>query len=318
MTTPIQASFVDHRLDPIMKISLHLVAQRIDAASPDDYDALGSAVFVTPILALTAWHVIKDYADRFGVAGDQRGHVFDIEEYLRKHGIDGPAGNVFEGHFHLRAIQVLCKGPDDPQPVVVIYNVEQMVTPEWSTDLALLRLTRASPLPEDYDARLITFQLAPPKVGAVATAFGYYGGKVTAHEGPATTIVRQPATSIGEITEVHPVGRANKKWPHFVTNAHYEGGMSGCPVFVNGSVCGIVTSSVSFDDGAPAYSTVSLLWPIMGMKMNFRIVPGDEAPKPYTIYELAKRGLLPFVGLERVTLIEENDRRQMGFDGSGT
>jgi hypothetical protein len=76
--------------------------------------------------------------------------------------------------------------------------------------------------------------------------------------------------------------------------------MSGGPVMNDhGAVCGVVTTCMPGQGKEPHYSAVSLLVPAMGIEFDFQL-PGDDTPRKYTLYELAKRGEIDVEGLEQV------------------
>ena len=67
-------------------------------------------------------------------------------------------------------------------------------------------------------------------------------------------ISRRMATSVGEVTNVYPMGRDSSMMPGpcFATNARYEGSMSGGPAFNDdGHLVGIVSSCSKGDDVEP-------------------------------------------------------------------
>jgi hypothetical protein len=143
-------------------------------------------------------------------------------------------------------------------------------------------------------------------------AFGYHQGAVQ-RDGKNVTIIRQPSTSVGEVTEVHLSGRPGVPWANFTTNALYKGGMSGGLVINDdGHVCGLVTSCMPGFDGEPHYSAVSLLFPLMALETEFQL-PGDDAPKLYTLLDVAKRGIIGVEGLERLEILRDASGKQQSI-----
>lgn len=284
-------SFVDHGLSPVMRIGLHLVAEHMDAHSGDDYDALGSAVMIHPLLAITAKHVIEDY--------------------LRTFGVEEVSDDEMNSRCRLSALQIISDGPDDPKSVGVRYRVWRIHGPRWC-DLALLRLEAWSEVPASWDQRCAHLTVAVPRIEDRAVAFGYHRGRVET-DGEHVNIVRQPSTSVGEVTEIHLNGRPGAPWAHFTTNALYKGGMSGGLVLNDdGHVCGLIAKSMPGYEGEPHYSVVSLLFPLMALEAEFQL-PGDDAPQKYPLLELGRRGLLCVDGLERLELIENEGGVKKGI-----
>jgi hypothetical protein len=273
-----------------MRVGLSLCAQRLNAADSDDFDPRGSAVLIGHNLAITAAHNIADLITHMGT------------ELL--------AGGSMQATFHLFADQTFADSENDPKALIIRYSVVEVCMPPWA-DIAVLRLSPWSQIPKNLALLHAKLSLTIPSVGDRMSAFGYYDTGVNV-EKPATelhvTIKRRPATSIGQVTEIYPEGRAGTaKGSCFATDALYEGGMSGGPVFTDaGRVCGLISTCMKGDESAPHYSTVALLWPIMALAMKFQL-PSDSEPKLYTFMELAKREILDAEGWERVELEQSLD-----------
>ena len=243
--------------------------------------ASGTAVVVAPWLAMTARHVVEDYQDRFGVTR---------------------AATGLDHHFQLLTCLTL-KGGRDVLPLFVgrVWYCDPI-------DIALLELQPASEFPIDYKWKVVPLSLQPPSVGDRVVAFGYAASRVT---GPASGVGERewktsPSTSVGEVLEVHQQSRdsVTLPFPCFRTNARFDGGMSGGPVFDEaGHVCGIVCSNLppthEHEDHA---SYASSLWMAMGILVNAN---WDRVPVGtyYTVYELAQAGVLTVTGLENIQVI---------------
>jgi hypothetical protein len=277
-------SFIEHSISPIMNVGLQLLARRVEAENPSDYDALGSAIMIRPELAITAKHVIEDYIKKYGATGHP---------------------NNLNTNFSLSAFQIICKETNDVNATAVMYGITKLVLSPLS-DLALLHLSPLSRIPDDLDRKTICISLTPPNVGDQVVAFGYHKGEIEL-DSRKTGVIRQPATSVGEVIEIKPKGRPLVSWPHFITNALYEGGMSGGPVLNDkGALCGIITTCMKGDETSPHYSSVSLLAPFMFLSSEFQL-PGDTNPKIYTMYDLAERGFLNIDGLEKYEIMKGPD-----------
>jgi hypothetical protein len=192
--------FIEHDNSVIMRVGLQLMAERLDArGEADDFDALGSAVLIHPRLAITAKHVMDDYMSKFGVE---------------------KTGSMPETKFRLSAIQVISDGPEDAASVAVRYAVRNTYHAP-SSDLALLTLVPWSPIPPRWDQACARVSIFLPKVGDRAVAFGYHSGEVEKRD-DGLVVSRRPATSVGEVTELHLRGRPIVTWPNFTTNALYK------------------------------------------------------------------------------------------------
>ncbi len=126
-------------------------------------------------------------------------------------------------------------------------------------------------------------------------------------------------TTTGTVLEVHHERRdsARLPFPCFRTDARFDGGMSGAPVFdENGHVCGVICSNLppAAPDGEHV-SYVSTLWPLLAIPID---APWDRYPAGtrYPLYEYAAAGILDTVGLEHVALEKrpEGDRVICRYD----
>jgi hypothetical protein len=84
-----------------------------------------------------------------------------------------------------------------------------------------------------------------------------------------------------------------RRWPHFRSTARFEPGMSGGPVFIeNGSVCGVICSSLSNCTDESGYiSYVSELWPALAFKVDV-LLEGNMKPQKITLFELIKMDII--------------------------
>lgn len=80
-------------------------------------------------------------------------------------------------------------------------------------------------------------------------------------------------------------------FPCFQTDARFDHGMSGGPVFNEaGYVCGVICSSYQVENDPGYISHVSLIWPAMGIQIE---VAGEGGKSEMMfVYELAKNGLI--------------------------
>jgi hypothetical protein len=265
----------------ISLVALHLVAQQLDAKTDDDYDPRGSAVMLSPSFAITARHIVEPTLLAAGTVGS-------------------------EGQFHLNAFQML--DVDGGQHAVRFSVVEVGFVDK--SDVAVLRLALASDLPPGHEYKSPIVALDPPHVGERTAAFGYYEPSAKRGPGKKVVISRRMATSVGEVIDVYPNRRDSHNFPGpcFATNARYEGSMSGGPVFNDaGHLVGIVGACMKGYEGAPDYSVVSLLVPMLSAEMT-TLLPGDEAPRKRTMLELARSGMLGDIrGADRIEVFTAPD-----------
>ena len=241
----------------------------------------GSAVLVAPNLAVTALHVIQDYRRFFEErelsltsTGDMAFAVI-LHQYR-----DGRL-------FSWRAVRMRTAEP---------------------LDVALLELIPTHPLPRDFTWRLPKLQLTPPKVGVRVQAIGYPHSLIREHSNDKWW-EQTPVVSTGIVREVHVRQRdaGMNRFPCFQTDARFDGGMSGGPVFTaDKSLCGIVCSSLPPSDVADEHASyASLLWPLMGLYVSAE--PGSvESTELVRFRDLVSDGRLFVRDPHVVTFDEQN------------
>jgi hypothetical protein len=278
---PKTPTFVERISDGIItRVALQLCAQK-----GDHYDPAGTATVVGPWLAVTAKHVVLDYAEQFE---------------------ESPLRNGGTGSFSLIAIEVA--GEDK---IGFACSVSKFALHETS-DIALLELQPWTEVPANFEWKCPRLRLAPPAIGERVVSFGYFGTEVSLTEDEAI-VSRRMATSVGEVTDVYLTGRDSLlSWSSFATNARYDGGMSGGPVFTDGSLSGLICRNMPPHDGEEHYSTVTCLWPLMGLEIDFDL-PNRPRPGKYYVIELLERGGIVAVDADRVSLKRVGDRVQVGL-----
>lgn len=272
---------------------IQLVSFALMASEGADYHASGSAVLVAPHLALTARHVLDDYWHRFE---------------------DKPMSEGKASRFSLVALNLQKAGTS-----LAVFAV----TRTWSlqtTDLALLRLTPFSPEAADYRWRLPILDIIPPAVGDEISAFGYHSTHA-ASEPNGITLRASPASAGGVVRAVHLERRDRVRlpFPCFQTSARFDGGMSGGGVFnAAGRLCGIICQSLppgADDPSAEHASYVSLLWPAFNIPIDDLYT---DAPwsAPYTLFDLAKRGVCNMHGASHLTVVQAPTERVISLNYS--
>jgi hypothetical protein len=246
--------------------------------------SLGSGVFIGPTIAITARHVIDAFSHEL--------EEVSIEKTPLNH----------RGQFCLLAIQFLDNGAR-----AQMWEVHQVVMPQEgnSHDIVVMRVQATTQQHLEYEWKTVEIQLMPPAKGERIAAFGYHSTKVIFQETRAD-IKLNPFISNGFVEETHQVSRDrfNLPFPCFQTNARFDGGMSGGPVFTQeGYLCGIICSNIrasSEDENDVSY--VSSLWPLMGMSVSFDR-EGFPPNASYPFIELFKSGFLSAVDTERVKVV---------------
>jgi S1-C subfamily serine protease len=247
----------------------------------------GSACLMSPWLAITASHVIKDYSK----------HI---------------EGKEAEPGFSERTYELLTLVVTDQGKT----TIPLFVGPVWyndGTDIAVLQLLPAGPMSPDHIWEVPVLELLPPKVGSRIAAFGYPRSSVTMKE-PSHFVAQTDArTASGTVTKVHEQYRDKSmlKFPCFETNARFDPGMSGGPVLnEQGHVCGIIGTGLDAPpEGGDYYSHASTLWPAMGTLVNFT---WDRYPMgtDFTIHEFAKAGFIDTRHLDSISVTKNPDGSQ--------
>jgi hypothetical protein len=222
---------------------MHEVALNLFCTDFADYvDVYGSAVLIGPGLALTARHNVEIFRSNFEKAA-QRGEA--------------------TGPLQMFGVQTWLS-----PPATVCLRVRKWFTAPW-TDLAVLSVIPANEPPPNYVWRCAKLDFLPPSVGSSIAAFGFDDVEVIQGE-EVIEIRGRGVTSTGEIQELLApvVGNSHHGWPRFRTNARFDGGMSGGPVMLAGSVCGVVSLSLAATGPDEEHASfVPLLWPAAGIEI---------------------------------------------------
>jgi hypothetical protein len=267
--------------------SLALVAHKEGEWTPS-----GTGIIIAPRLLLTAKHV--------------------IEHFFRQHGDDNRIKfGDRSGSYELHAFQV------QAGLVAALWHVTRL----WfstHTDLALLQLTPNSESAAAYQWRKAVVRLLPPAVGERIVGFGYAGGKVTQSTEvgrPSFLWEASPKTTVGEVTAIYPYKRDHGmlNFPCFQTNARFEGGMSGGPVFNDsGELCGLICAGLRDEHDGKCVSWVATLWPFLASDVSPDMPDGQPGPSR-AILELVREGVIEARGLELLRIVD----RAPGIYGIG-
>jgi hypothetical protein len=254
----------------------------------------GTAVLIAPGIALTARHVVDDFFEK----------------------IDGvkPRSGLTSG-FGLGVYQ--------PLPVAAMFPwAVEYIFFSPASDIAVLALKAAVDGAPVWWPEFPVLKLFPPTVGTPVTSYGYPGSHVIPLPSTAPgvwpivggasandEVMRVvPATSSGEVLEFYHDGRDRliMPWPTFRTNARYDGGMSGAPVYNGGGeLCGIVCRSMPIHGTDEHESFVSAIWPALGLTIEggSRFLP----PGNYPLLDLVRGGVVRARDWEHVVATPHGD-----------
>lgn len=152
-----------------------------------------------------------------------------------------------------------------------------------------------------------------PAIGSRIAAIGYYEmeGYLSTENEPLVNYATRTALASGTIQEIHPEyrDRGMLKFPCFRTNARFEPGMSGGPIFTeDGSVCGVVCAGEKLIEQPSDYNTYgSLIWPIFGCEIESANNSSTKL-EPILIYDLAREGHISTdETLEQIKVVKNPD-----------
>ncbi len=206
----------------------------------------GTCIIISPGFAITAKHVVEALISTFeNIKMDHppgRDH-----EYMGSH--NSYVFQIVEGKTGYR------------------WDVRQYFL-STSTDICYLRMNPMFDLDELPVPQKIGVTLYPPEIGERISGFGYPKSNIGVDGNTIMTEVK-PMTTVGEVIEVHQLGRDQRlPFPVFRTNARFDPGMSGGPVFNDsGKLCGIICSNLPpLEADEEHISYVALIWPSMNIQ----------------------------------------------------
>lgn len=206
-------------------------------------------------------------------------------------------------------------GPDAAHHIGGLWPIDRAWRPA-ELDVAFCWLRRA--IRDGLPIRFPSVQLSPalPTVGSKICGFGYYGmtGSVihrSSHGPPSVHYHQNTAQTEGIITELYPVRRDSGmlRFPSFQTDARFDPGMSGGPVFNGaGSVCGVICSSLPLRDGDSGHvSFASLIWPALGATIEVALGEGSPT-EVLLIHDLVARGFVSVdPGIAKIQVVTNPD-----------
>ncbi len=221
--------------------------------------SIGTAFHIGYGLAVTAAHVVDHAIEREGV-------------------LEGPSrlGVIWTG---MRDQEL---NPTGPLPLSWL-SIESVTTLP-GCDLAVLTIQ----VPFRGDVPLIgalRLGFCPPDIGTDTVALGYTRYTGTASDANFNVDLK---VTQGRVEEVFPVKHSSlKPFPAFQTDARYDPGMSGGPVFAeHGVVVGAVCSSLAGNEEERHTSFSSLLTPLLGVAIPW------EGGQAVDLLQLVKQGFI--------------------------
>jgi hypothetical protein len=274
---------------PVTRVAIPIISVRGNVCRLS-----GTACVIAPWLAITARHVIESEFRAFGGT------------------LDDPTG-TYEALHRTFALT----WPRDGKPGMTLHVVRSWCSSQ--SDLAALWL--APDRQEDVDCRWSCpiLSLNPPCTGTNIAAFGFPKSETAQMDANQFNVSVFPMTSTGHVTEVHHAQRDRGllPFPCFRTNARFDPGMSGGPVFdEKGRLCGLVCASL-FSPGEPSVehiSYVSTLWPLLSINID---MPWDRYPSGarYPLYRYAEAGIVRVEGLDFLEVREDPAGSSVTFRG---
>ena len=252
----------------------------------------GTAFIISKGFAITAYHVIQDLLHKYQ-------GVNDVDSY-------------HDMNFHILLFVHLRNKKDVlPMRVMRIWNTAPL-------DIAILAFGVPADWPNDYNWVVPKLSLLPPKIGETIVAIGFPNSKILPTEDTKnhSAVTAKCTLSTGIVTDIHHNYRDTGllKFPCFSTNARFDGGMSGGPVFnnSNGAICGVICNNLPPENENEEHaSNVSTLWPISGILIDINT---NLHPKgvQYPFYELFKSKEIITTDHEKVILkLEPNGARSV-------
>lgn len=270
--------FVDTPLpSPITEFVVQITSGDIDGGN---HYVSGTGVIVSPHLAFAARHVFDDH-------------------WRRHQGQPMPGSGGAATDFVLILAQQV-------GTALNLWNVTK-VWASGETDVILMRLTPFSVGAQEYKFRHLTLAVLPPLVGTQIHAFGFAESSIQLVAPKELEVRHRPVSTHGEVIEVFPGGRdqVTMPFPCFCTNARFDGGMSGGPIFNDdGHLCGLICSSYPpFEPNEQHASFAVMLWPIMGMPIDLNR-EGYPPDTRYAVFDLVKAKMLVVADADRLTVGE--------------
>jgi hypothetical protein len=243
------------------------------------FSAFGSGFLAAPDLAFTARHVVDEISERF----------------------TGRPIHELTGQMPF-GVQLATSDPSTGKFLkwdVTNYHYSRNI------DITGLTIEPAEDLGQDFLMVLPRFDISPPPEGAAITAFGYPNTTSRQFGDGSYRVKLCPTTSRGVVREIHYQyrDRVMLPFPCMHTNARFDAGMSGGPVFnQDGRVCAVVATGMETarEDGGHD-SHASLIWPAFGLRFNDGQATGQQNP-PRFLRSDAEAGQIQVLNLDYMSV----------------
>jgi hypothetical protein len=187
-------------------------------------------------------------------------------------------------------------------------------------DVALFRVDRQLPDGSMLDLPKASLSARVPPVGAALLGLGYTRMTLERHRQQGIRRFFSMAQSFhgshGRVTDVYPKGRDSSMipFPSVATDARFDPGMSGGPVFdgSTGLVSGIVCSGLDSAADEHGYSSTAALM-VCALMVPAAANPAGEATA--TLYELMESGAIDKCdGIERVLVNRSKGETELYYE----
>ena len=254
----------------------------------EDLLCYGSCFIAWPHMAITAKHVVEELLKHD--PGIALGKPCKYEYWVTQVTWDGDENNY------------------------VVWTIDSIATSPHS-DIAIIWLKSLDENAARYkEWKTVPITFDPPAIGVTVRAFGLHtvrfdGSRVNADGKFEHIEVKfERSISTGIVKQHYWEGRDKGlySFPCLEVDAKFEHGMIG-GLMINeySQVCGIVCGSlpaISPDEEHISY--VSMLWPMMAVPVDARLIPGGVESARYRLQDLSARGIFVPTGWDRV-LIED-------------
>ena len=264
---------------------LHQAVLPIFAMSDNNIVPLGTGFIIVPSgIMMTARHVVEDFIDKKEIRDSnepiENFGLFAIYASDKKNDKTSILSDCYIG---------------GPIRIIRIYT-------DVNLDIAIcqLQLLQKVDTGEQLQYPVVKLHFSVPQLGMKVLGVGYCGSQFSQdkhikkgkHTMRYVDYSHKFVTTGGEIVEVIK-SQGHRRWPHFRSTARFEPGMSGGPVFIeNGSVCGVICSSLSNCTDESGYiSYVSELWPALAFKVEV-LLEGNTESQKMTLFELMKMNII--------------------------
>lgn len=279
-------------ISPNDRLIYELMPILIGIGPDEDLLCYGSCFIALPHMAITAKHV--------------------VEELLKQ---DPGIAAGREAKYEYWVVQVKWESNEHSY---VVWTIDSIALSAHS-DIAIIWLKALNENADRYkEWKAVPVTFDPPPVGATVKAFGLHnvrfnGSRVNADgKFEHVELNFDRSVSTGVVRQQYWGGRDKGMYnfPCFEVDAKFEHGMSGGLVITDDSrVCGIVCGSLSaMSTDEPHVSYVTMLWPMMAISVDPRLVPGSDKAGRYHLQHLSAKGIFTPTGWERVLILDELDR----------